>query len=287
MQDNDLIYSENDKKCAPNIDFIDGSCISLDILIAMANAYNSENSNKIKMYPSYETLSRSKYKKYLVRSFKDRLSNVCSTQKCWTEQKFNKKLSKMQYNLLKHKTFRPEGPISGNKWLNTNNINNAMKQYENKYRDFVFLGAVPINFDDIYSDIKNLDFDMLVQNNKIHIGIIFNLDESWKSGSHWVAAYANLQTGQIYYFDSYGAPPEHRIRKLLRRISTYCSKRLNKTVEASHNKIRHQYGGSECGVYSMNFILRLLRGETFTQICESKTPDKQVNQCRRVYFSKG
>ena len=42
--------------------------------------------------------------------------------------------------------------------------------------------------------------------------------------------------------------------------------KLNKIEEAlnvEYNRNRHQFKNSECGVYSINFILRLLEGESF------------------------
>lgn len=276
-----------DKKCAPGINFENGSCIPLDILIEMANAYNMENpTNLITLYPSFETLNRIKYKKYLLKEFKKRLDNICTTQNCWLNQSF---INNMDMNMkfkLRKQTFRPEGPQGKFDWLNTININDTMLQYENKYNDFKFIGAVPIDFDDLPTlGIKNLDLNNLVQSGKVKIGIIFNLDESYKSGSHWVASFANLKEGKIYFYDSYATPPEQRIRKYMRRLANFCQNELKiKDVIATHNKIRHQYGDSECGVYSINFILRLLRGDTFDEICNSKTTDEMVNQCRKVYF---
>lgn len=283
----DLIYNEEDKKCAPGKIFESGSCISLNDFIAMAEAYNEENKNNmITMHPSFETLNRSKYKLYLVKEFKKRLSNVCDSQQCWTTQLFIKKMkNKMQMNTLQKHTFRPIGPQGKFEWLNTININDVMEQYEKKYLDFKWLGAVPIDFDDIKRlKIKEMNFDLLAKTGKNKIGIIFNLDESWKGGSHWVASFANLKEGQVYFFDSYGTQPPKRIRTYLRRVATYCQSKLKINVEAEHNKVRHQYDGSECGVYSLNFILRLLKGETFKKICDSKTPDKEINKCRKVYF---
>jgi Ulp1 family protease len=55
--------------------------------------------------------------------------------------------------------------------------------------------------------------------------------------------------------------------------------------DIQHNKIRHQQKGSECGVYSINFILRLLKGETFDEITNNITLDEEVNKCRKVYFT--
>src|SRR5690606_33822133 len=142
-----LVYNEEDKKCAPGTKFESGSCISLNDLVEMANAYNKENSSDaIKLFPSFETINRSKYKKYLVREFKNRLSGTCESQKCWSEQIFTENIKKMQAEELKNNTFRPSGPQGKFEWLNTININESMKQYEEKYADFKWLGAVPIDF---------------------------------------------------------------------------------------------------------------------------------------------
>ena len=61
----------------------------------------------------------------------------------------------------------------------------------------------------------------------------------------------------------------------------YIEKKV-KTIK--FNQSRHQFKNSECGVYSVNFILRLLKGETFEYICDNITLDDEVNKCRETYF---
>ena len=51
-----------------------------------------------------------------------------------------------------------------------------------------------------------------------------------------------------------------------------------------HNKIQHQFKNSECGVYSINFIIRLVGGETFDDITKNITNDDFMNGCRNTYF---
>lgn len=278
---------ETDKKCAPGKIFENGSCIPLNLLVEMAEGYNIDNpDDKIKLFPMLETLNRGKYKRYLLKEFKNKLGQQCTTQHCWTQQSFISNMNKLLREELEKKTFRPLGPQGKFEWLNTLNINAVMLQYEDNYDYFKFLGAVPMDFDSIPKlGINNLNLNGLVKSGKTKLGIIFNLDESYKSGSHWVAGYADLSKGLIYYYDSYGIEPEPRVRKLMRKFANFCKNDMKvNNIVATHNKIRHQYGGSECGVYSINFILRLLRGDTFETICQSKTSDEAVNKCRRVYF---
>jgi hypothetical protein len=276
--------SKGDVRCAPAVSFDGISCIELNVLIELVNAFNAESNDKIKLYPNLVTLNPRKYKKYLIRQLMKK-NKTCVTQHCWTRQSFVNKMKSNAKSQLKYYTFRPSGPNGKFDWLNTININDVIEQYEIKYKDFKFLGAVPMDFDEIEPlGIRNLDYNDLIKNGKTKIGIVFNLDESWKNGSHWVSFFTDLKKGQIYYFDSYGIQPEPRVRKLMRRIAKYCEMSGVQHVVADHNKIRHQYKHSECGIYSMNFIIRMLQGDTFEQICNSKTTDDAINKYRREYF---
>ena len=51
-----------------------------------------------------------------------------------------------------------------------------------------------------------------------------------------------------------------------------------------YNKIQHQFKNTECGVYSINFIIRLVGGETFDEITNNILKDDFMNNCRNTYF---
>jgi hypothetical protein len=272
-------------KCAPAIKFTNGSCIDLPILVEMANAYNKVNDNQIKLHQRLETLNPKKYKKYLLKEIKDRYDNVCDTQLCWTQQDFINKMNKMMKDELLKYTFRPEGPKGKFEWLNTTHLNEVMEQYEKKYKDFKFLGAVPMDFDKLPAlGIKELDLKKIYESGIKKLGIIFNLDEHWQSGSHWVAGFADLERGKSFFYDSYGVAPDRRARELLRRFAKFSENEFNIRADSQHNKTRHQYGNSECGMYSLNFILELLDGKEFDEICNRKILDKEVNNLRPIFF---
>jgi hypothetical protein len=278
---------EHDKRCAPNLSFETGSCIKLSVLIEMSKAYNIDaGEGKIKLYDNLDTLNPKKYKKYLLKEFSTRLGDKCTTQKCWTEQKFIKHMKRFAKDELEKYTFRPDGPQGKFEWLNTLHINDTMEQYEKKYPEFKFLGAVPIDFDKFERfGIKNLNYNKLIEEGKSKIGVVFNLDEHDQPGSHWVALYGDLKKGEVKFYDSYSVRPEPRIRALMRRLSNFSQTGLGiKKVDVDYNKIRHQYENSECGVYSINFITRMLKGDDFNKICESKPHDKKINKCRNIYF---
>jgi len=295
-----------DLKCAPSKKYSDKSCFTLESLIRMAQAYNNKiNEKKFKG----KLIDIKNEKKHLVLELTDRLKDICDDQICWLKQDFIKEINDLD---AQENTFRPQGPQGRFTWLNTTNIDQIMSQYEEKYKDFKFFGAIPIDFDEIpHYNIRKLNFDNLInKDGKTKIGFVFNFDEHWQSGSHWVSMFADLKKGQIYYFDSYGTRPKKRIRNLVNRIAkwyytrnimnsksdtesmteksfmnpenpNYIEKKLK---HIKFNMSRHQFKNSECGVYSVNFILRLLKGETFEYICDNITSDDEVNQCREVYF---
>jgi hypothetical protein len=230
----------------------------------------------------------------------------CDTQTCWLTLPFFKQLGDTQKTKKLHKhTFKPTGPRNTTEWLNTYNINDVFTQYEKIYPDFKFMGAHPRDFDKIKSTgIRDLDYDKLIKSGTFRLGFIFNLDKHDESGSHWVALFADLLRGRVYYIDSVGEQPAKEFKVLMDRIKQFCETNKRKlfcsnnkhvaicnnlgsdtnTVDVRYNTKQHQHGSSECGVYSISFILRLLDGETFDEIVKNRITDEEIQTCRVSYF---
>lgn len=280
--------NNEDKRCAPGVKYENGSCISLKVLVKMAEAHNIEHDNKkeqIELNTSYQTMYPDKYKIYLLSKFYEYYGN---SQNEWLRKSFIKNMDDVSKTSLLDNTFRKNGPQGKWEWLDTNSIENSLHQYETKNPEFYFMGAVPIDFYDFeVFGIRNFDYDGYVNRGIYKFGIIFNLDKHDQPGSHWVAMYSDFKKGEIYFYDSESGEPEEQISELMKIHFNYCVTKMghdNRKVRVDYNKIKAQYGGSECGVYSMNFILRMLRGDTFEQICNDKTSDKKINKCRKIYF---
>ena len=296
-----------DKKCAPNKKFINGSCFSIESLKLIANEYN-------KVYPN-KLININNNKKNMIEQITKAFSKSCDNQICWLRTNIVKKIKDEE---IHNNTFRPSGPSSGNDWLSTSNINDVINQYENKYNDFVFLGAVPNDFQEFsLLGLSNIDFDDFVSEGKTKIGLVINLDTHDKPGSHWVGLYTDLIKNKIYYFDSIGNKPGPRIKKFNNKILNYMyrkkynnelqiggllkiiKKQKNKNISSKYitllnnklndfdiryNNIQHQQKDSECGVYAINFIIRAVKEESFDNIINNITTDEQINECRNVYF---
>lgn len=266
-----------EERCAPGREYNEGSCFSLEQLKKMALQVNKHYKINIDINQNKKDLLRQ-----LNKVFKEKYD--CDDQLCWLELDVVKDLDDSEIN---NYTFRPAGPDRGNKWLSNFDIDKVLKQYEKIYTDFISFGAMPNDFADIrFLDInKNqFNFENLMSRNKFRIGMVLNHDNSNMGGSHWVALYIDLKKKLIYYFDSYGYEPKKEVKDYINKVIDFFNKN-NWKYEYEINKIRHQYKNSECGVYSINFILRLLKGETFKYITENITKDDDVNQCRKEYFT--
>jgi hypothetical protein len=311
----------------------------------MADAWNKTGGNAIPLSQNMSIINPKKYKIYLVHMLGERLKDKCSNQKCWLTLDFMKNIKPLDY-------FRPDSPQGKFEWLSTIDIRDSLKQYEKKYHDLKFFGAVPMDFADLdcYDDINSANYGALYKQGKTKLGYVFNLDESYKSGSHWVAMFVDLAKGHIFYFDSFAQKPEKRVRSLMRKIVRYLTdergmnlnensggsssgsgtgsgsgsgsnsnsnrsiikevkqdiaekdKKFPKSqnpnrsasnggspqnmIRIDYNNIQHQQKNTECGVYSMNFLIRMARGDDFHTLCSNIIRDDKMNKCRKVYFDK-
>ena len=268
----------NKYMCAPGKKYENNSCFTFNELMIIIDNYNILNKNKIKV-DNNET--KHSLLKKINNAMMSEYNCKNNDQMCWLKTKIIK-----DKNMIKN-TFRPSGPNKKYEWLSTIDINKVMKQYEKQYTDFKFFEAVPYDFAELPQlEVYNINFTNLQKNNINKIGMIINLDEHYMSGSHWVALYCVLNENKLYYFDSFGKPPGKKIKEFYKKILTYMKqqKGTSNIYDIRYNKIQHQFKNSECGVYSMNFIIRLLNNESFDHIINNITKDDKMNDCRNAYF---
>jgi hypothetical protein len=189
---------------------------------------------------------------------------------------------------MKEETFRPAMPAEWVKnkyeWLSTTDISEVMVQYEKEYTNFRFFGPVPVDCPkDIYCELTDLDIKGLKSKGVDYIGVVFNLDRHDQSGSHWVALYINIPKSLITYYDSTASQPPEDIKYFINMIGIKLNQ-LNGKHVYEYNKKRHQYGGSECGVYSMNFLIESLKGKTLIDIENKAITDREVNILRNYLY---
>ena len=184
-----------------------------------------------------------------------------------------------------------------------------MEQYEQtpEYKHFEFIGPTPIDFDVVlkdhhqtrcvYNELCHFDLNKLVHQGKTKIGIIFNLDKHDQSGSHWVSLFIDVPGKFIFYFDSAGPRCPKPIRELVRRIQTQATQMGHNFRFYQNSPKVHQHSNTECGVYSLFFIITMLTDKTkyqkhpltlkdkFDLFKKHRIPDKYIQRYRHIYFN--
>jgi hypothetical protein len=231
---------------------------------------------------------------------------------------------------IKTHIFAPKHPPAWNtnpdEWLSNFDIFEVTKQYESTYPEFKMIGPTTIDFDTkipeyggkcVMEDLCRFSLETFIKANKTKIGIVFNLDRYYESGSHWVSMFIDLKNKFIFYFDSadneipseiwQSKPNNMQTLPLVNRIIQQGKELENPIHFKFYNNrgVRHQNGNTECGMYSLFFIITMLTGKlteklpgkthvTKTKLSvkerihlflKTKIPDNIVFKYRKLYFN--
>jgi hypothetical protein len=339
------------------------TCYTPDILIKIKDAYNKTHSRE-----EYIPWSNPQE---IWKTLNKRLVN-CEKEDCWLSTIKDKDLEKE----LKDVIFAPEHPPewlkNPNEWLTDLDISNVMKQYEETYPEFKFIGPSPIDFDSrvergelpwanpgensdkicVWEELCDLSLEKLLDQGKTQLGMVFNLDRYDEPGSHWVSLYLSLgehkpsisknmggkntanpntntnisiqwptsdqnnssggktqhkaekEGAFVFYFDSTGRSAPAEIKKLIDRIQEQ-GKSLQRPIDIksyNNNGQDHQKSNTECGMYSLFFLITMLTGKIedstgtnklllldfntkMTLFRDAIIPDKYVEIYRHKYFN--
>ena len=141
----------------------------------------------------------------------------------------------------------------------------------------------------------------LLLNNKININKLENLhteEYSFKkinSNKIKLENTDNFYVGSIVYFTGSSSHRNHSINivtnvnqktiELKNKIKcNNCNKLVLKSFRTFFNNVKFQYKGSECGVYSMHFIIRLLEGMTFDDVTKNIVRDDDMLKNRDIFY---
>jgi hypothetical protein len=221
------------------------------------------------------------------------MSKLCNKESCWLKQGFID--AKISDELTD--SFAPESPKewkkNPNEWLSSVDIMNVMKQYENAYKCFDFIGPTPIDFDTkmlygecVWDELCNFNLSQQIKKGKTKIGVIFNTDPHNKPGQHWISMFINIKKKRIFFFDSVGDKAPKEIMALVNRIIKQ-GKKLNIKFKFDQNHpVEHQYGDTECGIYSLFFITHMLE-DKFTEhyVKTHILKDEYMQKFRKIYYN--
>lgn len=222
------------------------------------------------------------------------MKNICNKESCWLKQRDFGEISEELTD-----SFAPESPKewkkNPNEWLTSVDILNVMKQYEKAYKCFDFIGPSPIDFDSrklygecVWEELCNFSLEEQLKHGKTKIGIIFNTDPHDKPGQHWVSMFIDIKKHTISFFDSVGSKIPARIMKLVKRIQEQgnnMTPKINMVFDQNY-PTEHQYGSTECGIYSLFFIVHRLEDKITEHYLKTHViKDEYMTKFRKIYFN--
>lgn len=281
--------------CSPMVEgqtVSSNTCYTSAALAKIKEAYNKNNPFTLIMVTD---------PKQVFEELKTKLTK-CKKEDCWLKQ-----LSAAEQTYLYEHLFAPDQPDTWNKnpneWLTNEDIFKVLHQYETKYTNFKLFGPTPIDFNTrkknkkcVWEELCTFSLEEQIKQKKDKLGIVFNLDKHNEGGSHWTSLFIDITEQVIFYFDSASNDTPTEVTALVKKIRNH-GKQLNMKFRYYDNlKHRHQRSNTECGMYSLFFIITMLTSNTefdtnMTMVKKlnlfrrKKIPDKYVEKYRDVYFN--
>ena len=285
--------------CSPKSEITeikDYSCYTKDSIMKLRDKWNTR-------HPDTKILSTNPEE--IHKELRNYLINVCNTEACWLKQTihFGDPDEEMKGS------FAPKSPDewkkNPNEWLSSLDISKVMKQYEKAYPCFMFIGPTPIDFDKVVShgecvwdELCKLNIEKILRSGKNKIGIVFNTDTHDKSGEHWISMFIKIPkkwktstkqiNANILFFDSVGSTAPKEVKILVNRIIAQGNRmkpKINFIYDENH-PIEHQYGNTECGVYSLFFIVEMLKDKITGDYLKTHIlKDNYIHTFRKKFYN--
>jgi len=178
-----------------------------------------------------------------------------------------------------------------NEWLSNKDILDVIQQYEEAFHYFHFVGPTPIDFDAMVTpsqcvteEMCQFNIDNEQKRGKQFVAIVFNLDKHNESGSHWTSMFIDIPQQTIYYFDSAHNNVPAEVKTFVKRVAP--------EFAFFSNRVQHQRGNTECGMYSLYFIIQMLVSKHRKRLFANRfnhpshrINDKTVETFRKIYFT--
>lgn len=277
------------------------TCFSKEALVRLAEAWNDTNpTNKIRSY-------KKRSKMDLWGEINDKMAHICgrdspSKEACWADNLHGTRPAKEVA-----KSLRPIKPSEWKEdeytWLTNYDIEAVMNQYDfdvHPRYSYKFLGVFPIDFQAktamgqcLFQEFCALDILRMYKRGIKYIGMITNLDKHHESGSHWTSLFICIDPKSpafgAYYYDSVASVPPREIVNFIETVKSQVSNTGQFRVK--YNKMRHQKGNTECGVFSIDYQIRWItallknKNTTFEDVTAlPQLTDSYIHKYRNIYF---
>lgn len=282
--------------CSPIVKRQGTSCYTRASLLRIAELYNEAHANN--------KLDLSVSETKLWKALHARMMTACGDdESCWIEQPFLKTAGNSQVAKHLQQLFKPKKPSTWEnnptEWLNTNDIQAVMQQYEQSDNSYRFVGVFPIDFATrthsgqcVSQEMCQLDLVKEWKNGTRRLGIVFNTDRSSGPGIHWISLYIGLDPRRtnygVYFYDSVASKPPPQLATYMKTLYNalkrlHAKSKSKRAPELLLNKQRRQYKGYNCGMFAMVFQIFMLR-HPFAKVCKMIGYDDDVQHFRHTLY---
>jgi len=204
---------------------------------------------------------------------------------------------------------RPEMPTewldAPDTWLSNFDIDAVLRQYDAAYPEFKFLGVFPMDFGSrvgggeacVSMEVCAFDVERSWARGVRKVAMVLNMDDHTGPGSHWVCVTVGLDPLRpnygVFYYDSVAVPPTPEVREyaddLAAKVNALHASASSfpptRTFRLHHNRVRRQFGNTECGVFAMFCVLCSLHDTLdFESVCRAMGTDEMLHTFRWRFF---
>jgi len=267
---------ELDNECAFHVESNEGFCSPKELV------------DKLKKFSETRDDKLDKVKKTSLEILKAKYN--CDSETCILNQYDVKRY--VDPNMIERalkENFKPIGPRMNKDWLSNFNIDEVLRQIQKKYKDKHFF-HVPYqmrDFEKTNSELANLDWESKYKRGYRTFGTVMNTDYSDGNGIHWFAIFGDfLDDNKCYtieYFNSSGELPLPEVSSWMKRFKH--SLNLDKPVkDIVVTRIENQKSTSECGLYSLYYIISRLDGIPMEWFKKNRVKDSTMYTFRQYLF---
>jgi len=235
----------------------------------------------------------------LLSELKEKLGPLCDTERCWAS------LGILPGDAEKRleNNFAPPKPASWNRnpteWLSNHDIEVAITRHTARHEDFRLLGVFPMDFMDndasgkCVSNLCGFHIGKLWRQGTKRAAIVLNTDKHTESGQHWVSLFIHACPGDrrygVYFFDSTGRPPTPEVDTFSNTVVDQLKGAFGESPEPvySFNDRTQQKANTECGIFCVHFVMKMLGGCGFRRVCSTIGDDVKMIKLRSELFSDG
>lgn len=193
--------------------------------------------------------------------------------------------------------FKAIGPTDSTALLDNFNIDETLRKWSLhseklfKGNKFYHIPFQMIDFKRMGTELATLDIPALMKQGYKSFGVILNTDVSTGGGKHWFALYGDLDHAGtekdpivLEYFNSSGNSPMREVSEWLDDTEVELRKLGIEAVKHRSATRRLQQSQTECGVWSLMYLLSRLKGRSPDWFYKTKANDKDMIDVRKYLF---